>query len=278
MHDVIIIGGGPAGLQAALTLGRMHRSTLLLDSGEYRNAAASHMHNVAGHDGTPPAEYRAQVRRELEAYESVEVREARVREVGGTIDDFTVTLEDGTTLPTRRLLLATGVRDVLPEIPGVAELWGELVHHCPFCHGHELAGRRIGLVDNPHAEMLAGMLRAISPQVQVIDVPTSVERRGEAVVAATAGGEVELDGLFVQAPFVQSAPFADQLGLEILESGCIAVDPFGATSVPGVAAAGDFAHLRELPMPMPTVLSAASAGLSAASTLVRELAATPQPA
>lgn len=277
MYDVIIIGGGPAGLQAALTLGRMHRSTLLLDSGEYRNAAAGHMHNVAGQDGVPPADFRARVREELAGYPTVEVRRARAGAVGGTIDAFTVMLEDGEELAARRLLLATGVRDVLPEIPGVAELWGELVHHCPFCHGHELAGQRIGLVEGPHAEMLAGLLRGISPDVRIIAVPEAVERHDGALRARTAEGAVELDGLFVQAPFVQAAPFAGQLGLEVLESGCIAVDAFGATSVPGVAAAGDLAHLRELPMPMATVASAVAAGAMAGGTLAREVALAPAP-
>ena len=122
MYDVIVIGGGPAGLQAALTLGRVHRSCLVLDSGHYRNDPAAEMHNFISRDGTPPAELRAAARAELAAYDTVEVRTASVTAVEADDDGVRVRTEDGAVHEARRLLLATGMADSLPEVPG-----------CPSC-------------------------------------------------------------------------------------------------------------------------------------------------
>jgi thioredoxin reductase len=141
MYDALVIGGGPAGLQAALTLGRMHRTTLVLDSGTYRNGPVDHMHNVVTNDGRDPAEFRALVRAELAAYDDVELRDVAATSVARLADDtFEVALGDRTTVAARSLVLATGVRDVMPDVPGFAEQWGRTVHMCPFCHAHELAG------------------------------------------------------------------------------------------------------------------------------------------
>ena len=138
MYDALVIGGEPAGLQAALTLGRMHRSTLLLDSGKLRNAPVDHMHNVVTNDGRDPAEFRALARGELAAYDDVRVRDVAATSVERLADDtFEVTLGDGGTATARSLVLATGVRDVMPDVPGFAEQWGRTVHMCPFCHAHE---------------------------------------------------------------------------------------------------------------------------------------------
>ena len=144
-HDVIVIGGGPAGLQAALTLGRMHRSVLMLDSGDYRNATVEHAHNYVTHDGIAPAEFRRLARADLDAYDTVEVREALASRVDRDGDDFTVRLEDGTSERAAALVLATGVKDALPDVPGLAEAWGKEIAACPFCHGHETAGQRVAL-------------------------------------------------------------------------------------------------------------------------------------
>uniref|UniRef100_UPI0013E2E744 NAD(P)/FAD-dependent oxidoreductase n=1 Tax=Microbacterium sp. CPCC 204701 TaxID=2493084 RepID=UPI0013E2E744 len=123
LYDAIVIGGGPAGLQAALTIGRMHREVLLLDSGEYRNATVSHGHNLVTNDGRDPAELRATARAELAAYPTVEVRDRAAESVSGTLGDFRVTLADGIERA-RRVVLATGMRDELPPVPGLAEQWG----------------------------------------------------------------------------------------------------------------------------------------------------------
>lgn len=273
MHDVIVVGGGPAGLQAALTLGRMHRDVLLLDSGTYRNAPASHMHNYATHDGRPPGEFRALAHADLASYDTVEVRGIAAGEVRRTDGGFTTTLADGSVVGSRVVLLATGVRDVLPDVPGLAEAFGRVAHHCPFCHGHELAGRTIAVQDGPRAGHLVPMLSRISDDVRVVSDVEKVVVDGDEAVLTVAGEELRVAGLFVASTFEQAAPFAEQLGLAVLESGCVEVDAMGRTSVPGVYAAGDLAHTAALPMPMSSVLSAQAAGQVAAGACVAELLA-----
>lgn len=270
MLDAIVIGGGPAGLQAALTLGRVHREVLVLDSGAYRNAPAAHMHNFVTHDGTAPSDFRKLAHRDLEAYPTVEVRPATAISAGpgdAAGSAYVVSTDAGDRLEARRLLLATGVRDVLPDVEGLAPLWGDLVHHCPFCHGHELAGRRVGIEAGPRADMLAATLGGIGAEARVLDDLVRVARDGDALRVWARGGETVVDGLFVGTTLEQASPLAAQLGLTLLPSGCVEVDPLGHTSRPGVLAAGDLAHLATLPMPLASVLSAAAAGQTAGAAL-----------
>lgn len=296
MRDVIIIGGGPAGLQAALTLGRLHRSVLLLDAGSYRNDPAAHMHNFLAQDGTPPAELRAAARADLAAYDTVEVRPAAVDRVSGAVDDFTVHLADGSVERSRRIILATGLRDEVPDVPGLDELWreGDLVAHCPFCHGHEMAGQVVGVLGVERAGHLVTMMGPVAASMVVLadgepvdeDARASlvaagasvvegkverVERAGAGLVAVVEGEPVALGGLFVGPTSRQAAPFAEQLGLATLPSGGVEVDVMGRTSVEGVLAAGDMAHEASLPMAMAAVLVAAASGLKAGAACVQSL-------
>jgi len=286
--DIAIIGGGPAGLQAALTIGRIHRDVVLFDDGTYRNATVSHMHNVVANDGTPPEEFRALARKQLAAYDTVSVREERVEEIEEVDGTFRLRLADGSTLIAHAVVLATGVRDTLPPVPGVDDLWGDLVAHCPFCHGHELSGQRIGILGGAIAPHLSAMLERIASELVVFtdgdELPeewdarpevrtgrvTSVARHDGGVRVTLEGpdGEVrheQVAGLFVKPAMTQAAPFAEQLGLELNPSGCVRVDEFGRTSRPGIFAGGDLAHLPAYPMPMATVTMAAAAGQLAAS-------------
>lgn len=271
MYDVIVIGGGPAGLQAGLTLGRMHRRTLLLDSGEYRNAPADAMHNFLTLDGADPAALRTAARSEIARYPDVTVRHATAVRVTGASGAFTVELADGATEHAARLLLATGVRDLLPDVPGVPDLFGTVVAHCPFCHGHEFGGGLVVVQAGPHASGVALMMAPIAAEVVIAENVTAVRAGGSGVLVTQEDGtEIDAVGFFVAPTFAQSAPFADQLGLELNESGCVRVDGFGRTSVPGVFAAGDLAHSAEFPLPMASVLNAAAAGLLAAASIVRD--------
>lgn len=272
MYDVIVIGGGPAGLQAALTLGRMHRDVLLLDSGQYRNGTVEHAHNYATHDGIAPAEFRRLARADLAAYDTVEIREAFAEHVEQDGDGFVVHLGD-TTERSAAVVLATGVRDALPDVPGLADAWGKEIAACPFCHGHELAGRRVALdVEGPHAERLTAMLGHLGSEL----VPVSgrvqrVERRDGGLDLTLDDGVIHVDGMFIGPTFSQSAPFAEQLGLALNDSGCIRIDAFQGTSVPGVFAAGDAAHVADLPMPMSSILTSQAAGLVAGAASVQHL-------
>lgn len=276
MYDAIVIGGGPAGLQATLTLGRMHRPTLMLDSGTYRNAPVDAMHNIITNDGRDPAEFRSIVRAELSAYGDVEIREVAATAVDRRGDGtFEVALADDSVVTARTIVLATGLRDVMPDIPGFAEQWGRTVHVCPFCHGHELSGKRIAIQDSPAAQHAVAMLSAIAGSIKVVPPVTGVATSAAGLVVTSGSSAVVVDGLFAHPAFEQAAPFAAQLGLELRDSGAIAIDLFGHTSVPGVFAAGDLAHVAELPMPMPSVLAAAYAGQLAGAMVVREMLMEP---
>jgi thioredoxin reductase len=298
MYDAIVIGAGPAGLQAALSLGRNHRPTLLLDSGEYRNGTVQHMHNVVATDGTPPAEFRATARAQLAEYADVEIRDVGAQRVTGSAGSFTVTLADGSSAEATTVILATGIADDLPPVPGLQELWGTKAFSCPFCDGHEHAGRSIGILGPaPRAEHLIGLLGRIVGEITVFPVEqefsaeevqtleglgarvsaspvTAVARDGDDVRISTESGEQTVAGVFVAAGTLRHrAPFADQLGLLLLPSGSIEIDDFGRTSLAGVFAAGDLAHRASLPGPMASVLLAAAAGQFAAVGVIQSLMA-----
>lgn len=300
MYDAIVIGAGPAGLQAALTLGRMHRSTLLLDSGEYRNGTVLHMHNVIANDGTAPAEFRATARAQLASYADVEIRDIGVDRIGGTEDEgFTVTLADGSSVDARRIVLATGVADDLPDIPGLSAQWGRTAFNCPFCDGHEHAGKSIAILGPaPRAEHLIGLLGRIVGEITVFPVGEghsdderrmlealgvrvgaapvdAVEPDGAGVRISAGAEEALVTGVFVAAASVrQRAPFAEQLGLRMLPSGAIEIDDFGRTSTPGISAAGDLAHRASLPGLMASVVMASAAGQLAAVGVIQSLMAS----
>lgn len=270
-YDAIVIGGGPAGLQATLTLARVHRRVLMLDSGSYRNDPARHMHNVVTHDGTSPAEFRAAAQKELAAYDTVTVRTSAARSVEPDGDGFRVSLGDEE-VTARGIVLATGVRDTLPDKPGLAEVFGDVVAHCPFCHGHEFAGRPVAVVGS--ATHLAAIMAPVASTVTMVDedAVAGFERAGDGVrLLLTDGTSAEYGGAFVSTRFEQAAPFAAQLGLATLESGCVEIDAMGRTSLPGVHAAGDMAHVAALPMPMASVMVAAASGQVAAGALVAQL-------
>lgn len=275
MYDALIIGGGPAGLQAALTLGRMHRTAVLVDSGRYRNGTVEHAHNFMTHDGRAPDEIRKLAREDIADYETVELRDATVHSVREEEDGFVAETDQGP-IEAHMLVLATGLTDVLPDLPGFREAWGREVAACPFCHGHELAGRRIGLVgEGPHVPTMVAMLAPIAAEVLTFgsDEVVAVEPIGDGLLLRLRAGEpVEVAGLFAHSAFEQSAPFADKLGLEMLPSGCVRIDVLGQTSHPRVFAAGDLAHVAELPMPMASMLLSAAAGQVAGSSVVRSLA------
>ncbi len=293
-YDAIVVGGGPAGLQATLTLARVHRRVLLLDSGRYRNDPAEHMHNVVAHDGTPPADFRKIAREQVAAYPTATIWEDTVTSVRPEGEGYAVTLADPEgrdapqVLTARGLVLATGVRDVLPAVPGVAELWGDRVVHCPFCHGHEFADRPVAVLGTLPAGHLPAILAPVVSHTTVLTdgqapVPTAaattrtervtgLHRTDDGVRVTFADGpDLEVAGVYVSTTLEQTTPFAAQLGLATLPSGCVEVDAMGRTSLSRVHAAGDMAHVAALPMPMSSVISAAGSGVVAAGSLVAAL-------
>ncbi|MBJ7357206.1 FAD-dependent oxidoreductase, partial [Nocardioides sp.] len=182
------------------------------------------------------------------------------------------------------------VRDTLPDKPGLTELFGSVVAHCPFCHGHEFAGQPIALLGVAGAGHLPGILGPVVSRITVLtdgaeleaELPPGVAVRTEPVagvcpspvgarVAFTEGPDEEVAGLYVSTAIAQAAPFAEQLGLAMQPSGCVEVDALGRTSLPGVHAAGDMAHVAALPMPMASVVSAVASGGTAAAAMVQWL-------
>lgn len=292
-HEVIVIGGGAAGLSAALVLGRARRRTLVVDAGEPRNAPAAHMQGFLTRDGMPPAEFLALGREEIKAY-GVDLVEDRVVEVA---EGFTVTLASGRVLRARRLVVATGLKDELPDVPGVAERFGKDVLHCPYCHGWEVRDQAFGvLATTPLSVHQALMVSQWSKDVTLFlhTVAKSGLSDDDLRRLATAGvnvvpGEVSelavhgdrltgvrlADGstharevLFVAPRAVPQTMLLEQLGAELTETpfgSYPVVDPTGLTSVPGVWAVGNAMGFGE------QVVNAAAGGYRAGATINGEL-------
>jgi thioredoxin reductase len=301
MYDAIIVGGGPAGLAAALTLGRSHRSVLLLDAGEGRNAPAAAVHNFLAHDGTPPGELRRIGREQLARYPGVELAEGTVDNAYALGEEgFRLELRGGGSVEARRLLLATGLADELPKIGGLAELWGRCAFHCPYCHGFEVSGRRLAVLGaGPERVRLALQLSRFTDDVVLCTNGEPLPRDLAELLAANdtpvrsepvtrfeggdgrlerivlAGGEaLDRDAVFIPTVLRQRSDLAARLGCALLPDGCVEVDDFGKTIVPGVYAAGDMAHRAALPMPFAAVSWAAASGTLAGAMLDRDLIAT----
>jgi thioredoxin reductase len=263
-YDVVIVGGGPAGLSAALALGRARRSALLVDGDTPRNARAEHLHNFVTRDGTPPKEFRAIARAQLTPYDSVAVRDAMVGRVAPVDGGFDVTIE-GEVVRARRILLASGVRDEVPAIEGLAEQWGRTSFQCPYCHGWELRDRPWGvlvtgdaLVDwatfltNWASTLVAftnGAVLSEESQQKLRAARVSVEAEPLARLHGTrdalesielrSGKRVPANALVLR-PAQRPVDLVLALGLERDELGFVRVNPMTReSSVPGVHVAGD---------------------------------------
>jgi thioredoxin reductase len=297
-YDVVVVGGGPAGLNAALVSGRQRRKVLLLDSGEPRNAPAAEMHMFLSRDGASPAELRRIGREQLAAYPSVEIREALVATAAAQeANGFTLTLADGSRVAARKLILATGQVDVLDQVAGVGELFGRGVYHCPFCHGWETRGMTIAVLGrelpqimqalyiadrfsddvvvctdgHPVPEQAASKLAAAGIVVDETPVSRIEGKEGEVRLVLADGRVLERQAVYHRAPTRQHSALAEQLGCEMLPDECIRVNEFQRTSVPGVYAAGDAARLEALPDALTFVITGAADGARAAVWLDQEL-------
>ena len=275
-YDVVVIGGGAAGLSGALMLGRSRRSVLVIDAGEPRNAPASGVHGFLTRDGMNPAALLEAGREEVRGY-GVRVLDGRVASAESFDGGFTVTLEDGLQVGTRRLLVTTGLVDELPEVPGVRERWGRDVLHCPYCHGWEVRDQAIGILSTgPMAVHQALMFRQLSEDVVLFQhtSPTPSEEQAEQLaarditvvegeVASIKAHEDRITGVRLQngefvprqavvvAPrFVARAELLGALGLETADreiygyvlGSYVPADATGSTTVPGVWVAGNVAN------------------------------------
>jgi thioredoxin reductase len=245
--DCVVVGGGVAGLSAAMVLGRARRRTLVLDRGRQSNRAAAHVGGLLGHDGTPPGDLYELARAQVAAYDAVALRDAEAVDARAEGDRFVVALDDGAgEVRARALVLATGMDYQVPDVPGFAELWGGAVFHCPFCHGWEMRDRPVVVYGaGEAAERQATLLAAWTHEVTVVDPGDVAGLRVEdgvlQAVVRRAGSEIRCDGVLVHAPLLRRDALPERLGLALTDLDLVAVDAQMRTSVPGVYAAGDLA-------------------------------------
>jgi thioredoxin reductase len=246
-YDCVVVGGGVAGLSAAIVLGRARRRTLVLDRAQQSNLAAAHVGGLLGHDGTPPSELYELARAQVSAYDSVAMRDAGVVNARAEGDRFLVGLAEGNgEIRTRSLILATGMTYEIPDVPGFAELWGGAVFHCPFCHGWEVRDRPVAVYGAGEvADRLAALLAGWTDDVTIVDpsdvTGVRVEEGALRALVCRDGSEVGCDAVLVHAPLRRRDSLPEQLGLALTEGDFVEVDAEARTSVPGVYAAGDLA-------------------------------------
>lgn len=293
--DAVIVGGGPAGLSAALLLGRARRRILLCDSGAYRNAPSQAMHGFLTRDGADPAQFRATAHEQLAAYPTVhlcqaEVTEAERREQGFTIS-FRAAGQQAQRAEARSLLLATGLLDELPDLPGLREVYGRDAWHCPYCDGFENADRALAILGQGMAGVrlvleLRGWSRdltlctngaPLTPRERRHLTSLGIGLREDAVRELEiaegrlqglrlAGGDVlPAQGLFLAMPTRQRSDLGQSLGCQLTKTGSLRADKHGATEVPGLFVAGDSSPGLQM------AIVAAAQGTIAAFTLNSQL-------
>ena len=288
-YEVIIVGGSYAGLSAAMALGRSVRQVLIIDSGKPCNRQTPHSHNFITQDGSPPTAIAEQAKAQVLDYPTVTSRTDLVIAVEGSDGDFTVRTESDSTFLAKKLLFATGVEDIMPDIPGFAECWGISVIHCPYCHGYEVKGKNTGILTN--GETTYEFARLISNWTSQITIfsngPATFDRQrienlGVNIVDTTIkeivhrkgylnylvggeGNQYPLDALYARPAFRQHCPIPEQLGCKLTEGGHIEVDGFQKTNVPGIYAVGDNTS------PFRAVSMATAAGTIAGAFINHEL-------
>ncbi|HEX2982371.1 MAG TPA: NAD(P)/FAD-dependent oxidoreductase [Ignavibacteriales bacterium] len=290
--DVIIIGGSYAGLSAAMALGRSLRNVLIIDSGSPCNKQTPHSHNFLTQDGETPANIASKAKRQVLKYSTVKFIEDKAVSAGKKSNGFEVVAESGEVFSARKLLLATGIHDIMPDIDGFKDSWGITVLHCPYCHGYEVNGENLGILANGEAafemakfisnwsgrltlftngpssltteqtDMLADHnISIVEKEILLIDHEKGVMH---GLIFKDGSGH-ELRALFYRAAFRQHSDIAEKLGCELTPDGYIKIGEFQETTVPGVYAAGDNSTMLR------SVAVAASAGMKAGAFINKEI-------
>lgn len=291
-YDVIIIGGSVAGLSAALALGRSLRKVLVIDSGKPCNQQTPHAHNFFTRDGETPAQLTAIARKQLAAYPSVRFINDRVATLTKNERGFVVSTDQHIHYQTRKVLLTTGIEDLMPSIEGFTESWGRSVVHCPYCHGYEVHSQPLGVLANGDTALefveliqnwsknltlftngpatLTDEQRSKIKRLNVLIVETPIARIDHVngfmrALQLQDGSRVTLTALFARVPFRQHSDLAQQVNAGLSPAGLIVATSFGQTSVSGLYAAGDNSS------PMRSLVTASASGTTAGAFLNREL-------
>lgn len=281
IFDVVIVGGSYAGLSAAMSLGRSLRSVMVIDSGSPCNRQTPHSHNFLTQDGRTPAEISATAREQVEAYPTVEFLSDLAINGTKTETGFEITTASGQMLRGKKLILATGIKDIMPDIEGFRECWGISVIHCPYCHGYEFRGKKTAIMVNGERTMhLASLVRHLTGDLTILTSGTpgfsnedleKLVRNGIRImpdkvveilhrdghidqVVFADGTRAGFDAVYAGLPFRHHTDIHASLGCALNEQGYIQVDSMNRTSIPGIFACGDGTS------PLRSVANAVAAG------------------
>ncbi|GLF91711.1 hypothetical protein Saga11_29700 [Bacillus safensis] len=290
--DCAIIGGGPAGLSAALVVGRGRKQVIVFDDELPRNRVTQESHGFITNDGMTPFEIRQAGEADLQKYPNIQMKRSRIVDIQKKEESFTLLTHEGDTFEAKKIILATGLQDMLPKIEGIHDVYGKTFFSCPFCDGWELKDKALALIaENQRimhmAKLLSNWTKDLivftngyqvlteedksllsAHSIQVIDVPivSMNHDNGQLGSLQLASGEtVKREGGFVASDFKQSTPFAEKLGCQMTKNGGIETDILGRTTVSGVFACGD-----NLGGPAQLVIAAA-AGSQAGMGVIHEL-------
>lgn len=290
--DVIIIGGSYSGLSAGLALGRSLRSVLIIDSGKPCNRQTPHSHNFLTQDGQTPAAIAAVGRQQVEKYETVKFFSGLATGGRKTSEGFEIQTDSGRNFTARKLIFASGIRDIMPAIDGFAECWGISVIHCPYCHGYEVRNQPTGILGNGEyayefssfilnwtkdltvftngptmlskeqsAKLKAHNVRVVETEIQNLEHTNGYLDR----IIFKDGTSIGVNALYARPAFEQHCSIPEMLGCEFTEEGYIKIDSFQKATVPGVFACGDNTTR------MRSVANAVSMGTLAATVVNKEI-------
>jgi thioredoxin reductase len=290
--EVIIIGGSYSGLSAAMSLGRSLRDVLVMDSGLPCNRQAPHSHNFITQDGQKPSVISAKAKLQVAFYKTVQFYEGLATEASRTENGFEITTASGMVFTAKKVLFATGVKDLMPEISGFADCWGISIIHCPFCHGYEVKSEKTAIIANgeagfEYAKLIANWTKDLRLCTNGKSTLTALKTKillkhkveiieGEIESFEHKNGNIEdivfnnkekirVKAIYHRPPFEQHCPLAVNLGCELNEQGLLKVDAFQKTTIPGLYASGDNCH------PARSLATAVSPGSIAGAMINKEL-------
>lgn len=291
-YDVIIIGGSYAGLAAGMALGRALRKVLIIDSGNPCNKQTPYSHNFLTNDGKTPKEIASLARQQVQMYDTVDFLDALVTAAIKTGKDFKIQIQAGKTLTARKLVFATGIKDMMPDIPGFAECWGKTVLHCPYCHGYEVRHQKTGILANGDTAFeLASLIsnwtndltlytngqstltvqqreKLLSHKINIAETEIErIENKNGSIenIVFKDGRKAPVKALYARLPFVQHSSIPQSLGCELTIEGYLKIDAAQQTTVHGVYACGDNTTR------MRTVANAVSMGTTTGLMVNKEL-------